>query len=204
MGQRFAYMQIKLVLIKLLTTFELDMVDDFPEPNYSSIVVGPKGDTKIRCENPPTPHFTHTHTHLPKRTDTHTVRGCHTRRQVDHSYTGAPIPLRPARARKKKMTKTKQTTNTHRYRRRHPEPERAFSETFTKEEVARHNSVTDCWIIVDGKVLDVTPFLDQHPGGVEELLQWGGREATDAVLKNISHPDTIEGTIEQFVIGRVA
>ena len=51
MGQKFAYMQIKLVLINLLTTFELEMIDDFPEPNYSSIVVGPKGDTKIRCAN---------------------------------------------------------------------------------------------------------------------------------------------------------
>ena len=49
MGQKFAYMQIKLVLINLLTTFELEMLDEFPEPNYSSIVVGPKGDTKIRC-----------------------------------------------------------------------------------------------------------------------------------------------------------
>ena len=49
LGQKFAYMQIKLVFINLLTTFELEMLDEFPERNYSSIVVGPKGDTKIRC-----------------------------------------------------------------------------------------------------------------------------------------------------------
>ena len=87
-----------------------------------------------------------------------------------------------------------------RFRRRHPQA----GQTYTVEEVAQHNTESDCWIIVDGKVLDVTPFLEQHPGGVEAIENYAGREATDAVLKNISHPDTIEGTAEQFVIGRIA
>ena len=36
---------------------------------------------------------------------------------------------------------------------------------FTKAEVAKHDTVGDCWMIINGKVYDVTPFVDEHPGG---------------------------------------
>jgi cytochrome b involved in lipid metabolism len=36
---------------------------------------------------------------------------------------------------------------------------------FTKAEVAKHDTVHDCWLIINGKVYDVTPFVDEHPGG---------------------------------------
>lgn len=31
----------------------------------------------------------------------------------------------------------------------------------------------------DGKVLDVTKFLNLHPGGAKLLLDWGGKDATE-------------------------
>lgn len=40
-----------------------------------------------------------------------------------------------------------------------------MSKTFTKEEVGKHNTAEDCWIIVHNKVYDVTKFLSEHPGG---------------------------------------
>ena len=33
------------------------------------------------------------------------------------------------------------------------------TKVFTLADVAEHNTDDDCWIAVDGKVYDVTPFL---------------------------------------------
>jgi hypothetical protein len=40
-----------------------------------------------------------------------------------------------------------------------------MSREFTAEEVAKHGTETDCFIVVNDAVLDVTPYLAQHPGG---------------------------------------
>ena len=34
----------------------------------------------------------------------------------------------------------------------------------TLEEVSKHKSENDCWVVVNGQVLDVTNFLPDHPG----------------------------------------
>ncbi|KAI0317183.1 FMN-dependent dehydrogenase-domain-containing protein [Amylostereum chailletii] len=44
--------------------------------------------------------------------------------------------------------------------------------------VAEHNSRESCWIIVHGKVYDVTEFLDEHPGGSKIILKYAGKDAT--------------------------
>jgi L-lactate dehydrogenase (cytochrome) len=35
------------------------------------------------------------------------------------------------------------------------------------EEISKHNSPHDCWIVVDGRVWDITDFAPKHPGGGE-------------------------------------
>ena len=34
------------------------------------------------------------------------------------------------------------------------------------QEIARHNTVEDLWIVVDGQVWDMTDFAPEHPGGI--------------------------------------
>ena len=68
-------------------------------------------------------------------------------------------------------------------------------------EVAKHNKENDCWVIVNGQVLDVTKFLPDHPGGKKAILLFAGKDATEEF--NMLHkpdvvakyaPDTIIGT----------
>ena len=42
MGTNFAYLQIKTILSVILRNFEVELVDSFPEPDYTSMVVAPK------------------------------------------------------------------------------------------------------------------------------------------------------------------
>ncbi|KAF5194989.1 Cytochrome b5, partial [Thalictrum thalictroides] len=45
------------------------------------------------------------------------------------------------------------------------------SNIITFAEVSKHNNLKDCWLLINGKVYDVTKFLGDHPGGSEVLLK---------------------------------
>lgn len=50
----------------------------------------------------------------------------------------------------------------------------------TAAELARHNSRSDCWVAIHGKVYDVTSFLSEHPAGAAVILKQAGKDATAA------------------------
>ncbi|GAB4858590.1 Cytochrome b5 [Ancistrocladus abbreviatus] len=70
------------------------------------------------------------------------------------------------------------------------------------EEVSKHNTVKDCWLIISGKVYDVTPFMDDHPGGDEVLLSATGKEATND-FEDVGHSDQARGMMEKYCIGEI-
>lgn len=47
---------------------------------------------------------------------------------------------------------------------------------FSAEEVAKHSSEKDCWLVIHGKVYDVTHFLDEHPGGFDIVVSASGKQ----------------------------
>lgn len=46
---------------------------------------------------------------------------------------------------------------------------------FTREEIEKHDSEQDCWLVVDGKVYDTTSVLEWHPGGKAALIGHAGK-----------------------------
>ena len=56
----------------------------------------------------------------------------------------------------------------------------------TIEEVQQHASVDDCWIVLQGKVYDITPYIPFHPGGKYQILRAKGKDATELFMK--THP----------------
>ncbi|GMI75588.1 ARABIDOPSIS CYTOCHROME B5 ISOFORM E, cytochrome B5 isoform E [Hibiscus trionum] len=70
------------------------------------------------------------------------------------------------------------------------------------EEVANHNKIKDCWLIISGKVYDVTPFMDDHPGGGEVLLSATAKDATND-FEDIGHSDDARDMMEKYYIGEI-
>ncbi len=50
--------------------------------------------------------------------------------------------------------------------------------TYTSEEVAKHNSLQDCWMAIEGKVYDLSTYVPEHPTPPSVLAPWCGKEAT--------------------------
>jgi len=73
---------------------------------------------------------------------------------------------------------------------------------YSIEEVAKHTSKTDCWVVVAGEVLDVTSFLSQHPGGELAILTFAGKDATEE-FNMIHPPDVVPKYAPDAVIGMV-
>jgi cytochrome b involved in lipid metabolism len=54
--------------------------------------------------------------------------------------------------------------------------------TYTLADVAKHKTPTDCWTTVNGSVYNLTPFVNQHPGGVENITKICGIDGTSQFM----------------------
>ncbi|KAJ8320961.1 hypothetical protein KUTeg_002548 [Tegillarca granosa] len=58
--------------------------------------------------------------------------------------------------------------------------ELSFPRYFSVEEVKEHCKNDDRWLMIDGKVYDISRWSKKHPGGAKILGHYGGEDATDA------------------------
>jgi cytochrome b involved in lipid metabolism len=76
----------------------------------------------------------------------------------------------------------------------------------TTTEVAKHNTTASCWIVVSGKVYDVTSLIGTHSGGSNAITQACGRDATNDFLTkngNGSHTRSDAQMLGSYYIGDV-
>eukprot|EP00747_Dinoflagellata_sp_TGD_P183791 gnl/TRDRNA2_/TRDRNA2_38935_c0_seq2.p1 gnl/TRDRNA2_/TRDRNA2_38935_c0~~gnl/TRDRNA2_/TRDRNA2_38935_c0_seq2.p1 ORF type:complete len:382 (-),score=35.49 gnl/TRDRNA2_/TRDRNA2_38935_c0_seq2:15-1160(-) len=66
-------------------------------------------------------------------------------------------------------------------------------QVYTIEDVAKHNTKDDCWVVLQGRVLDCTKWLKIHPGGELAILTYAGQDATEEF--EAIHP---EGVIDKY------
>jgi cytochrome b involved in lipid metabolism len=76
--------------------------------------------------------------------------------------------------------------------------------TYTMDEIVLHDNPEDCWLLIDGKVYEVTYFINNHPGG-DAILAGCGKDATALFgtkgEKGEPHSSRAEASLENFYIG---
>ncbi|KAI1419941.1 FAD binding domain-containing protein [Xylaria sp. FL1777] len=73
---------------------------------------------------------------------------------------------------------------------------------FTLEEVAKHNTKDDLWVVVKGVVMDLSNWLNEHPGGPQAIMNFMGRDATEE-FEMLHDDEVIPKYAPEQVIGRV-
>lgn len=75
---------------------------------------------------------------------------------------------------------------------------------FTRQEIEKHDTESDCWIVVDGKVYDVTSVLAWHPGGKAAITSHAGKvhQGTSDEFASI-HDDFAYQKLKECVLGVV-
>eukprot|EP01115_Flamella_aegyptia_P015154 TRINITY_DN90_c3_g1_i1.p1 TRINITY_DN90_c3_g1~~TRINITY_DN90_c3_g1_i1.p1 ORF type:complete len:81 (+),score=16.67 TRINITY_DN90_c3_g1_i1:458-700(+) len=76
-----------------------------------------------------------------------------------------------------------------------------MSKTYTWNEINKHNSQEDLWIVIKGKVYDVTTFYNDHPGGGDLLLDAVGEDAEELFFEDIEHSEEAVEMLKDFYIG---
>ncbi|KAG8444821.1 hypothetical protein GDO86_009831 [Hymenochirus boettgeri] len=73
----------------------------------------------------------------------------------------------------------------------------------TEEELAKHNKKDDCWICIRGMVYNITPYMEYHPGGEEELMKAAGVDGTD-LFDQVHRWVNYESMLKECLIGKMA
>lgn len=80
--------------------------------------------------------------------------------------------------------------------------------SYAMDEVATHNSESDCWMAIGDKVYDATSFVANHPGG-PAILKGCGTDATKLFEERPTnnkgpHPDQAREQLTKLYIGELS
>ncbi|MCJ1388312.1 hypothetical protein MMC18_001158 [Xylographa bjoerkii] len=75
--------------------------------------------------------------------------------------------------------------------------------TYSQEEISQHHTKSDLWLVIHGKVYDVSRYIEDHPGGVDALVEVAGTDATTS-YEDVGHSEDSREIMEQFLVGYLA
>ena len=72
-------------------------------------------------------------------------------------------------------------------------------------DVKSRNTAQSCYVTLGTKVFDITSFLNDHPGGADLILEYGGEDVTEIMGDEISHThsETAYEILDENLIGFV-
>ncbi len=77
----------------------------------------------------------------------------------------------------------------------------------TLEEVKKHNTKDDCWVIINNEVFDLTNAIDSHPGGAQAIIQVCGGDGTKAFQERNGkgpHSKKAQENLKKYKVGDLA
>lgn len=86
-----------------------------------------------------------------------------------------------------------------------PEEPLPSVETFSLAEIAPHNTTSDCWTTIEGKVYNISEFTSSHPGGpgIVGVCGIDGTVLFTTRNGNGPHPPSAENTLGKYYIGEL-
>ncbi|KAF1800507.1 cytochrome b5 [Mucor lusitanicus] len=75
-----------------------------------------------------------------------------------------------------------------------------MSAIYSLSEVEKHNVKGDLWLVIEGKVYNVTTFAADHPGGERAIYEEAGKDATEA-FNDIGHSEAAHEWLNDYYIG---
>ena len=72
---------------------------------------------------------------------------------------------------------------------------------YSKADVLSHNSKSDCWLIINSNVYNVTSYINKHPGGAFAIISYCGKDATEPFTK--IHSQGAWNILNDFLVGQL-
>ncbi|XP_003464388.1 fatty acid desaturase 2-like protein FADS2B [Cavia porcellus] len=76
--------------------------------------------------------------------------------------------------------------------------------TYTWQEIQKHNQDGDQWLVISRKVYDVTEWAHRHPGGPRVLNHYAGEDATDVFRAMHLNLNVVKLYLKLLLIGELA
>jgi 4-hydroxysphinganine ceramide fatty acyl 2-hydroxylase len=78
--------------------------------------------------------------------------------------------------------------------------------TIPLSDIQSRNTAKSCYVTIGIKVFDITDFVEDHPGGGDLILEYGGKDVSDILKDELSHShsESAYEILDDHLVGFVA